>query len=100
MFKERKMWLETLTLQTHLSSKGDIETLYQDVVQDSAFSATNINLFYHMNSVLHVSWHIQHQTTFNTGCSVHATQLIELLRVFGAVHQRSWLPAFVNNHQL
>lgn len=90
------MWLETLTLQTHLSSKNAIEKLYQDVVKDPAFSTSDSRLFYYENTVLYVSLHIQHSDDGFTECSVLATQFIELLRAFGAVHQRAWLPACVN----
>ena len=93
------MWLETLTLQTHPSSKSAIEKLFREIADDPAFSTIKFNLFYHENSVLCVSLHLQHPNNCYTDCSNQATQLIELLRVFGAVHQRAWLPAFAPNPQ-
>lgn len=86
------MWLETLTLQTHQSRKKTIEAFCRDMTQDSEFASTNIRVFYHQNAVLHMTWHLQHLTIPETDCSIQATRLIELLRPFGSVHHRTWLP--------
>lgn len=86
------MWLETLTLQTHQSTKEAIEAFYRDMTQDSEFVIANIRVFYHQNAVLHVTWHLQHLTIPEADCSIQASRLIELLRPFGSVHHRTWLP--------
>ena len=88
------MWLETLTIQTHQSSKTKLEMLYKDIVDDVEFTATEVKIFYHQNAVLHVTWHLIHKHVSDEDCSIQALRLLELLRPFGWVHHRTWLPMF------
>ncbi len=86
------MWLETLTLQTHQSRKAAIEKLYREIERDTDLSTTAISVFFHENSVLHVSWHLAHKGEMHKSCSIQSERLIEMLRLWGPVHHRNWLP--------
>lgn len=91
------MWLETLTLQTHTSRKPAIEKLYSDIKHDRDFSTTAISVFYHEDSVLYVSWHLAHKGEMHSSCSIQCERLAEMLRFWGPVHHRNWLPMKTNH---
>jgi len=90
------MQLETLTLQTHHSSKIHIQQMYSQLAQSSEYANTEISVFYHQNTVLHVTWHLQHKSATNNDFSPQAASLIEQLGVFGPVHHSIWFPLPIN----
>ena len=86
------MWLETLTLQTHQSSKSAIEQIFRETREDKRLVHIDVSVFYHSSSTLYVTWHLQHFTQITAECSLQAASLMLLLQRFGPVYHRAWLP--------
>ena len=86
------MWLETLTLQTHESSKPAIQQIYRDICVDRCFQKVEVSIFYHESSILYVTCHLRHLNEIASEYSAQAAKMLGLFEKLGPVHHRSWLP--------